>query len=150
MTKDILLTISGLQFAAHDDEPVEPVEVITAGDYYKKNDKHYILYDEVMEGFEGTTKNIIKIADDCLDITKKGVSNVHMIFEKNKKNVTYYYTPFGSLLIGIDAKQVDVAETEENIDVTVNYDLEVNYEFLANCNITMNIKAKGAKDFRLS
>lgn len=150
MTKDILLTISGLQFVAHDDEPVEPVEVITAGDYYKKNDKHYILYDEVMEGFEGTTKNIIKIADDCLDITKKGVANVHMIFEKNKKNVTYYYTPFGSLLIGIDAKQVDVAETEENIDVTVNYDLEVNYEFLANCNITMNIKAKGAKDFRLS
>ncbi len=150
MTKDILLSISGLQFAAEEDGVGEPVEVITPGDYYKKNDKHYVLYDEVMEGFEGTTKNVIKIAEDCLDITKKGVSNVHMIFEKNKKNVTYYYTPFGSLLIGIDAKQVKIAETEENIDVSVNYDLEINYEFLANCNITMNIKAKNAKDFRLS
>ncbi len=150
MTKDILLSISGLQFSAEEDGVGEPVEVITPGDYYKKNDKHYVLYDEVMEGFEGTTKNVIKIAEDCLDITKKGVSNVHMIFEKNKKNVTYYYTPFGSLLIGIDAKQVKIAETEENIDVSVNYDLEINYEFLANCNITMNIKAKNAKDFRLS
>lgn len=150
MTKDILLTISGLQFAAQEDGAGEPVEVITPGDYYKKNDKHYVLYDEVMEGFDGTTKNVIKIGANYLDITKKGVANVHMIFEKNKKNVTYYYTPFGSLLIGIDAKQVDIAETEENIDVTVNYDLEVNYEFLANCNITMNIKSKGAKDFRLS
>lgn len=150
MTKDVLLSISGLQFAAEEDGTGEPVEVITPGDYYKKNDKHYVMYDEVMEGFDGTTRNIIKIAENCLDITKKGVANVHMIFEKNKKNVTYYYTPFGSLLIGIDAKQVEVAETEENIDVTVNYDLEVNYEFLANCNITMNIKAKGAKDFRLS
>lgn len=150
MTKDILVTISGLQFAAEDDGAGEAVEVITPGDYYKKNDKHYVMYDEVMEGFDGTTKNVIKIAENCLDITKKGVTNVHMIFEKNKKNVTYYYTPFGSLLIGIDAKQVNIAETEENIDVTVNYDLEVNYEFLANCNITMNIKAKNAKDFRLS
>lgn len=150
MTKEILLTISGLQFAAQEDGRGEPVEVITPADYYKRNDKHYVMYDEVMEGFDGTTQNIIKVKQDCLDITKKGVANVHMMFEKNKKNVTYYYTPFGSLLIGIDAKQVDVAETEENINIQVNYDLEVNYEFLANCNITMNIKAKGAKDFRLS
>ena len=39
MTKEVLLSISGLQFAAQDEkagEPVEPVEVITAGDYDKK------------------------------------------------------------------------------------------------------------------
>ena len=150
MTKDSLLSISGLQFMADEDGPGEPVEVITAGDYYKKNDKHYVLYDEVMEGFEGSTKNIIKVSPDCLDITKRGVSNVHMVFEKNKKNVTYYHTPFGSLLIGIDARRVNVAETEENIHVTVNYDLEVNYEFLANCDITVNIKSREGGDFRLS
>ncbi len=145
MTKDVLLTISGLQFSNQEDAG-DAVEVITPGDYYKRNDKHYVLYDEVMEGFSGTTRNIIKIAENSLDITKKGVANVHMVFEKNKKNVTYYYTPFGSLLIGIDAKRVKIAETDENIDVTVNYDLEVNYQFLANCNITMNIKSKEAKD----
>lgn len=112
MTKDVLLSISGLQFAAKDEEDIEPVEMITAGDYYKKNGKHYILYDEVMEGFDGNTKNIIKLTEDSLDITKKGISNVHMVFEKNKKNVSYYNTPFGSLLIGIDAKSVDIAETD--------------------------------------
>lgn len=150
MTKDILLSITGLQFAIEEGKAGEPLMVITPGDYYKKNDKHYVVYDEVMEGFEETTKNIIKVSEDSVDITKKGVSNVHMVFEKNKKNVTYYYTPFGSLLIGIDAKKLKVAETEENIDVTINYDLDVNYEFLANCNITLNIKSKGAKDFTLS
>lgn len=150
MTKDVLLTISGLQFAAQSDEESEPVEVITAGDYYKKNGKHYILYDEVMEGFEGSTRNVIKLTEDSLDITKKGVSNVHMIFEKNKKNVSYYYTPFGSILVGIDAQSVDIRETEENIDVKVKYNLEVNYEHLADCSITMNIKSKEAKDFTLA
>lgn len=150
MTKDVLLTISGLQFTTQGEEEPEPVEVITAGDYYKKNGKHYILYDEVMEGFEGSTKNVIKLTDDYLDITKKGVSNVHMIFEKNRKNVTYYYTPFGSILIGIDAKTVDISETDENIDVKVTYNLEVNYEHLADCSITMNIKSKEAGDFTLA
>lgn len=149
MTKDVLLTISGLQFAAQGEE-AEPVEVITAGDYYKKNGKHYILYDEVMEGFEGSTRNVIKLTEDYLDITKKGVSNVHMIFEKNKKNVSYYYTPFGSILIGIDAKSVDINETDENINVKVKYNLEVNYEHLADCSITMNIKSKEARDFSLA
>lgn len=150
MTKDVLLTISGLQFAAQGEEELEPVEVITAGDYYKKNGKHYILYDEVMEGFEGSTRNVIKVTDDSLDITKKGVSNVHMIFEKNKKNVSYYYTPFGSILVGIDAKSVAINETDENIDIKVEYNLEVNYEHLADCSITMNIKSKEARDFSLA
>ena len=109
MTKDVLVTISGLQFSPENEN--ESVELITSGNYYKKNGKHYIIYDEVTEGFSETTRNIIKLNDDLLDITKRGVSNVHMMFEKNRKNVTYYYTPYGSLLIGIDAKSVDVQET---------------------------------------
>ncbi len=86
MTKDVIVTISGLQFAQETE--TEPVEIVTAGSYYKKNGKHYIIYDEVMEGFEGSTKNIIKLTEDSLDVTKKGVTNVHMVFEENKKK--YY------------------------------------------------------------
>lgn len=147
MTKDVLVTISGLQFAAEDNDSLE---LITSGTYYKKNGKHYILYDEVMEGFDGVTKNTIKVADNFMDITKKGVANVHMMFEKNKKNVTYYYTPFGSLLIGIDAKKVEIEESENEINVKVDYKLEMNYEHLADCNITMNIKSKEVRNFRLA
>ena len=149
MTKDVLLSIRGLQFVAREEEDIEPVEMITAGDYYKKNGKHYIMYDEVMEGFDGNTRNIIKLTEDSLDITKKGVANVHMVFEKNKKNASYYNTPFGSLLIGIDAKSVDIAETENNIDVNIKYNLEVNYEHLADCSIVLHIKSKESGDFSL-
>ena len=136
MTKEVLVTISGLQFSPETES--ESVELITSGSYYKKNGKHYIIYD------------IIKLGDEVLDITKRGETNVHMMFEKNRKNVTYYYTPYGSLLIGIDAKSVDVQETENDIDVKVNYELEVNYEHMADCCITMNIKSKDAGDFRIT
>ena len=51
MTKDIILTISGLH--ATDGETDDPVEIITPGQYFLKNGKHFVVYDEVMEGIEG-------------------------------------------------------------------------------------------------
>ena len=56
------------------------------------------LYEEVMEGQKESTRNMIKVRDNYMELTKKGAVNVHMIFEKNKKNITYYNTPYGSLL----------------------------------------------------
>ena len=71
MTKDVLITISGVQML---DEEDADVEMVTRGDYYQKNGKHYILYDEVMEGFDGRVRNVIKISPNSVDIIKKGVA----------------------------------------------------------------------------
>lgn len=147
MTKEVLVSICGLQFG--EETNGEPVEVITSADYYKKNGKHYIIYDEVAEGFSEKTHNIIKLDKDMLDITKRGVSNVHMMFEKDRKNVTYYYTPYGSLLIGIDATKLAVQEEEDSLEVTVEYALEVNYEHMADCMIALKVQSKGTGEFRI-
>ena len=147
MTKDVLVKISGLQFAGEEDN--DSIEVITFGTYYKKNNKHYVLYDEVMEGTTEVTKNVIKIGKDSMEVTRKGPASVHMVFEKDKKNVSYYHTPFGNLLIGIDAKTIQVDESDLDINVRVNYGLEINYEHIADCHITVDVKSKEAKDFKL-
>lgn len=149
MTKDVIISIKGLQFENSNDELAEPVEVINFGEYYNKNGKHYIMFDEVVEGFTESTKNTLKISDDKVDITKKGITNVHMAFEENKKNVTCYNTPYGSIMIGIDAREINIEEKEESINVKVNYGLEVNYEHLANCSITINVMAKDSNGFSL-
>lgn len=147
MTKKVLLSIAGLQFL--DAELNEPVEVVTAGDYYNRGGKHYVLYDEPVEGMEGHIQNTIKIGNEALEVSKKGLTNVHMVFEKNKKNLTCYRTPFGELMVGIQTDTLKIQETEENIDVEVRYALEINYEHLADCTLQMNIKSKDAGDFSL-
>lgn len=147
MTKDVLVKISGLQFVGEEDN--DSIEVITTGTYYKKNGKHYVLYEEVMEGSTDVTKNVIKIGADSMEVTRKGPATVHMVFEKDKKNVSYYYTPFGNLLIGIDAKKIRIDESELDINVKVNYGLEINYEHVADCHITVDVKSKEARDFKL-
>lgn len=147
MTKDILLSIRGLQIT--EDIQKDTVEVITPGEYYFRNGKHFFLYEEAEEGKQEITKNIIKVTDDYMEVTKKGAVNVHMVFEKNKKNVTYYNTPFGSLLIGIDAYRVDVTQTPEEIEAYVEYALEVNNEHLANCRIRIKANSRAERAFHL-
>lgn len=144
MTKEILLSIKGLQFLEDNNE--DEIEVITTGTYFQKDGRHYIKYDEVMEGMDGKIQNLIKINDKSMEVTKRGLSNVHMVFEENKKNVTYYDTPFGNLLVGIAATNIDLNESKDIIDVKVDYALEVNYEHLADCSISMNIQAKDMKN----
>lgn len=138
MNKDVLVSIRGLQFDQTGDDGV--IETITPGQYYKKNGSHYLIYEEAMEGFSELTHNKIKWTEHSLDLTKKGVVNVHMVFEENHKSMTDYQTPFGNILIGIDTKKINIEEMEEKIKVDVNYALEINYEHLADCSITMDIR----------
>ena len=146
MTKEVLVSISGLQMAP--DEQTDSVEVIAPGEYYYRNNKHFVIYDEVAEGDSEATKNIIKFNGDMMEVTRKGPANVHLVFEKNKKNVTYYYTPFGSLNVGIEARSIEVTEEENEIKVNVKYALEVNYEHVAECDIVLTVKSKGS-EFKL-
>ena len=144
MTNDVLLSISGLHYEVADaagDEENEPIEVITPATYYYKNNKHYIIYDEVVEGMAGTIRNKVRIADGKLEIMKSGLSNTHMVFERDKMNITQYETPYGDLVVGTHTKDMQLDVTDEKIDVHVNYALDVNSEKIADCNIVMNIKA---------
>lgn len=148
MTKDVIVTIRGLQNGPETDG--EPIEMIVAGEYFYKNNKHYILYDEVMEGESQITKNRIKVSDGQMELFKSGAVNVHMAFEKDVKHVSNYNTPYGTLAMGIDTKKVEIKETEHEMDIFAEYAMEMNYEFVADCNISINVKSKGVKPFRLS
>ena len=78
------------------------------------------------------------------------ISGLHldmMVFEKNKKNLTYYRTPYGQMLVGLNTRSMEINVTEEKIDVLVDYELDVNHEPMADCRIKMNITSKDSKNF---
>ncbi|MEY8427593.1 DUF1934 domain-containing protein [Lachnospiraceae bacterium 46-15] len=139
MTRDVLLRIKGLQSI---EEEEEAVEMIAPGIYFERDGKHYIKYDEAVEGTEETIQNLIKVDGSSMEVTKRGVTNAHMVFERDKKNHTYYNTPFGNLLVGIFATDIVLDAAEDSLDIRVEYALEVNYEHLADCTISMNVQSK--------
>lgn len=143
MTKDVLISLRGLQFDQSDSD-AEAIETIMPGSYYEKNERHYVLFDEVMEGLPEPVKNRIKFGGHTLELTRSGAVNVHMIFEENRKNMTSYHTPYGNILIGIDTKKIHITQESDRIVVNVDYALDVNYEYLADCQIVLDIKSKGS------
>lgn len=152
MTKDVLVSVSGLQMAVNEMESYdeEPIEIVSPGTYFFKDGKHYIFFEEVVEGVPGVTKTQIRISEDqSLEVRKKGVANVNMVFENGKNNRCFYHTPFGQLNLGIYTKKLIINETEDYIKVRAEYTMDVDYEPLAECTIRISVKPKDSKDFSI-
>lgn len=147
MTKQVLVSISGLQFTSQ--ESAEPVEIVTVGEYYLRNGKHYVLYEEAVEGFRDRIWNLLKFWEGGLEVTKKGLIRTNMVFVRGEKTISSYETPFGSMKIGFLTKEIELCETEDDIDLRVRYSLEVDSIFLADCSIRVRVKSRDAEDFCL-
>lgn len=149
MTKDVLISIRGLQILIDEDGEQEPVEVLNAGQYYYKNNQHYILYDEPEEGFDEITHNILKFNEKKLEVRKRGLMEVHMVFEENKKNLSMYQTPFGVMDMGIATTRIALEESRERIGLQVEYALELNGSYVGDCCIQIEVRARTKENLSL-
>ena len=137
MTKDVLVSISGM----HE-------EIVAVAPEIEEDENEAIEVVTPVEGTSGVIKNRIKInGEECVEIVKSGLSNSHMIFEKNKKNQTFYKTPYGQMLIGVNTRHLQVDFEEDKIAVQIDYELDVNHEPMADCKIRMNIVSKDSGKF---
>lgn len=139
MKKDVLVSISGLQY---DIDQEEAVEIISVGEYYNRNGKHYITYEEILEEVEGVSACTIKISEKQIDIIKRGPNNVHMIFEENFKNTTFYQTPFGDIEVGIFTTKIHQMVQEDQFLFDIEYDLDINCSFVSKCHIQIKVKER--------
>ena len=146
MTQKVILTLQGLQ-TDQGGEDTGQIETVAEGDYYKKNGKHYVIYEEAMEDSVDTTKNRLKFNEDSIELSRRGSIAAHMVFQENKKNLTNYSTPFGQIHMGIDTKKIQVTEREERINVEVDYALEIDDQFLSDCHMKINILSKETTAF---
>ncbi|MCI8372267.1 MAG: DUF1934 domain-containing protein [Lachnospiraceae bacterium] len=148
MNKEVLLSIRGLHYSTDFDDST-PVEIITPAEYYTRNGKHYILYNELNEDHTGNTKTKIKIADDYVEISKNGASSTNMLFEKGKKNLTCYSTPFGSLMLAVNTSHIAFSQEQSQLSLKIDYLLEANYEPVADCKLELHVTEKDASLFSL-
>ena len=145
MTKEIILTISGLH--ATDGEADEPVEIMSPGQYYFKNGKHYVLYDEVMEGVDGVIKSTLKFTEDQVELLRNGAASTRMIFIKGQEHMTVYQTPMGPLSISLYTEDIISDLREEAMNVEIHYSLKTEGIVLTESTVRLNICPKELKIF---
>lgn len=148
MNKDVLIHVRGLQMMETDDAQ-DPIEIVVPGQYYFRNGSHYLRYEEMLDDTAETTVNYIKMSPNGVEVRKQGQVNVHMVFEEGKKNKTFYNTPYGTLQMGISATGLELKESEDGIQMKVDYALDMNEEHVADCYLTVQAQSKDSADFVL-
>lgn len=129
--KKAIVYVTGMQFGQDISDTEDKIQTITPGSYKQIGEYYYVKYEELQEGFTEKTDVLLKAKPGLLEITKKGLINVHMMIATNETHQTNYATPFGNLVFTIHGKMVTVAETEEGLNIYAKYSMDVNYEHLS-------------------
>ena len=147
MEKEVLVSGNGMQFVKDDDNSIE---FISPGTYYYKNDKHYIMYEDSYADGSETVTNVLKISNDKaeprVELIKKGGIGAHLIFERNKNNISCYETSYGSFVMGFQSKNIIINHYQDEINVKIEYSLEMNYEHVSDNKIEMKIRSKSCME----
>lgn len=123
MKKKAIITVSSKQINEENDD--EMVEVVTPGNFFKKEEKYYAVYEETeISGMKGTTTTL-KIEDNKLSLIRIGSTSTKMEFHEKEENVSMYTTPFGTLQLKIKTSDLDMDVDDDGGDITVNYDLSI-------------------------
>ncbi len=138
MTKNVIISLMGLQYAVEEEEA--PIEVINFGQYYKKGEKHYLLYEETDESGKAT-KCRIKVSEKELELQKRDRTNTRLLFLPGEQYLTNYETPYGGLLVGVNTRSLELYEEEEFLRATLKYGLEINGEKTGDCTLVLKVQS---------
>lgn len=135
MKKNVIIEVSGIQMLA---DTNNPLEYVVNGLYHNKNGKKYINYVEVAS--DGCRNDcMIKVSDNTVEVTKKGPYHSCLVFKKDRCCLTPYHTPFGTLMVGITAKDIIILEDADVLAIKITYSLEINYDYISECSVDIKV-----------
>lgn len=138
MQRNVLINVKGTQYLDNDKDVTE---LITTGSYYEKNNKIYILYEEVSDESMQVSKNTLKLSGDEVELIRHGESNVNIIFKEGVSWDSYYMTPMGSVKMTFCTKKVDVDKSNgASLSVKINYMIQFDYQTVADYLMEIEIK----------
>ncbi len=103
MIKDVLITVKGLQSFEGEQEETE---FVTNGKYEYTAEQSHISYEESeIIGMEGT-KTEISVSGGAVEVNRSGSNNHTLVYEKGKKHIGYYSSPYGDFSMAVTASAV--------------------------------------------
>ncbi len=124
MDTNAIISIRGRQMMPEFDEP-SVVELITPGHFTRDNGGYLITYSESeLTGLGGTTTTL-RVENRRVTLSRMGAVSSQMIFEQGIKHLSHYDIGEGPLTVGVNARSVKAALTDEGGQVEVDYQVEI-------------------------
>jgi uncharacterized beta-barrel protein YwiB (DUF1934 family) len=107
-------------------EDPEVMEFMTEGKHYIKNGAHYIVYEESeLSGMKGCMTTL-KLEENKIKMKRFGDANSELMFEKGKRHVSDYVTPYGNFKLTIRTSQLEWGiDDSSKGKIHIKYDLSM-------------------------
>ncbi len=129
MHKKVIVSIKGNQKMPNGED--NKIEMVTEGRLYKKGDFYYLEYEETILSGMKDTKTLIAVEDKKVSLERIGSYSSQFIFEKGKRFVNCYRTPFGELQMGVFPLKVDFNMEDTKGKLDLKYELDVAGKYLS-------------------
>lgn len=144
--KDVIISIRGTQHSyqpGEESDGPESVELVTDGRYEYGRDASWFTYQESeITGMEGTVTTF-RVEDGMVTLTREGAVNSQMLFQKGRKHVFLYDTPFGAMTMGVDTQQLRTETDEHGGQLDIVYSVDVDNVLLGRNTFRIDWKEKG-------
>lgn len=123
MKQNVLITVRGTQMS--EDGP-QTVELLTKGTMTGRNGKFAISYTETeLTGTPGVVSTFLILNPNRVVLTREGPVKSRMVFVKGVKDESLYDLGFGSLLLGVFTKDIEIDLTENGGRLFIDYIVEI-------------------------
>lgn len=129
MHKKVIVSIKGNQKMPNGED--NKIEMVTEGRLYKKGGFYYLEYEETILSGMKDTKTLIAVEDKKVSLERIGSYSSQFIFEKGKRFVNCYRTPFGELQMGVFPLKVDFNMEDTKGKLDLKYELDVAGKYLS-------------------
>lgn len=116
------------------------IELTTTGNYSRVNGRWVLLYDEMSEDKTAVIKTMIKVDDKSVTITRNGEGSSKLILTEGERNMCYYRTQFGDILLGVYCNEVNNELSDSGGKISMSYTLDVNASVLSENKVTIKIR----------
>ena len=138
---DVWVSIRGRQMLAEDIWE-ESMDMVTSGTISPEPEGFTLTYleDDVSTGMGNTTTTLM-FGGGRVTVFRSGEVSTQMVFEKDRKHVSYYETEMGTMTVGVSTSRLrcDLGGAQGPIDLEMEYTLEIDNEVAGENSISIRV-----------
>lgn len=93
------------------------------GEYFRKGDAHYCVYEEQPEGWDEPYRIMLKWKESVLERRRLGGMASQVTYEAGKCSCDHYRTPYGELLMETDTHRLEIQEKTNGFLLVTEYSI---------------------------
>lgn len=138
MKKEVFISIRGIQCI---DGEKDVTELYTQGTLYRQNGSYYLSYDESeATGCEGCKVTLKVEGDRRVTLIRSGAARSHLVMERGGRNIGHYGVEGGTLILGVNTRQIDSQLDDNGGDLYLSYSLDADSSLISENEVFIHVK----------